>query len=198
MGWRKEADMVRMSRRRFLGTSVAALSGLLAAACDLRPSSTPPEETPSAAPAVPPRPPEGVPARAKPPQKVQVLTWSEWLDEYKDVLPQLAEEFSSRHPQLTVDWQPFPVTYDPDSPSEGQQIEQLHSAGLLFDVMLFLFPHFTSRLFVGDAAVDLNPFLRSDKYDLSDYWPGAIEAMQWGAEAVRLAHRGTPLAAPLQ
>ena len=121
----------------------------------------------------------GVPARAKPPQKVQVLTWSEWLEEHKDVLPQLAEEFSSRHPQLTVDWQPIRLTYDPDSPSVGQQIEQLHSAGLLFDVTQFLFPHFTSRLFVGDAAVDLLPFLRSDKYDLSDYWPGAIESMQW-------------------
>ena len=171
--------MVRMSRRRFLGTSVAALGGLLAAACDLRPPSTPPEEAPSAAPAVPPRPPEGVPARAKPPQTVQVLTWSEWLEEHKDVLPQLAEEFSSRHPQLTVDWQPIRLTYDPDSPSVGQQIEQLHSAGLLFDVTQFLFPHFTSRLFVGDAAVDLNPFLRRDKYDLSDYWPGTIESMQW-------------------
>ena len=43
----------------------------------------------------------------------------------------------------------------------------------------FLFPYFTSHLFVGDAAVDLLPFLRSDKYDLSDYWPGAIESMQW-------------------
>ena len=101
------------------------------------------------------------------------------MEAHEDVLPQLAEDFSSRHPQLTVDWQPFPLTYDPDSPSEGQQIEQLHSAGLLFDVMQFLFPYFTSRLFVGDAAVDLLPFLRSDKYDLSDYWPGAIEAMQW-------------------
>ena len=107
-----------------------------------------------------------------------MLTWSEWLEEHKDVLPQLAEDFSSRHPQLMVDWQPLPLTYDPDSLSEGQQIEQLHSAGLLFDVMQFLFPYFTSRLFVGDAAVDLLPFLRSDKYDLSDYWPGAIEAMQ--------------------
>ena len=171
--------MVRMSRRRLLRTSVAALSGLLAAACDLRPSGTPQSEAPSAAPAVPPRPPEGVPARAKPPQKVQVLTWSEWLEEHKDVLPQLAEEFSSRHPQLTVDWQPIRLTYDLDSPSVGQQIEQLHSAGLLFDVMQHLFPYFTSRLFVGDAAVDLLPFLRSDKYDLADYWPGAIEAMQW-------------------
>ena len=95
------------------------------------------------------------------------------------MLPQLAEDFSSRHPSLTVDWQPFPLTYDPDAPSEGQQIEQLHSAGLLFDVMQFLFPYFTSHLFVGDAAVDLLPFIRRDKYDLSDYWPGAIEAMQW-------------------
>ena len=170
---------MRMSRRRFLRGTAAALGSLLAAACDLWPPNTPPEEAPGTATAVPPRPPEGVPARASPPQKVQVLTWSEWLEEHKDVLPQLAEDFSSRHPQLAVDWQPFPLTYDPDSPSVGQQIEQLHSAGLLFDVMQFLFPYFTSHLFVGDAAVDLLPFLRSDKYDLSDYWPGAIEAMQW-------------------
>ena len=78
-----------------------------------------------------------------------------------------------------MDWQPFPLTYDPDSPSVGQQIEQLHSAGLLFDVMQFFSPYFTSHLFIGDATVDLNPFIRSDKYDLADYWPGAIEAMQW-------------------
>lgn len=171
--------MVRMSRRRLLRGTAAALGGVLAAACELRAPDTSPGETPGVATAVPPRPLEGVHAPAKPPQKVQVLTWSEWLEEYKDVLPQLAEEFSGRHPSLTVDWQPFPVTYDPDAPSEAQQIEQLHSAGLLFDVMQFLFPHFTSRLFVGDAAVDLLPFIRSDKYDLSDYWPGAIEAMQW-------------------
>lgn len=168
-----------MTRRRFLRSAAAALGSLLAAACDLLPPSTTPEETSGPATPAPPRKQEQAPTRANPPQKVQVLTWSEWLEAHEDVLPQLAEDFSSRHPSLTVDWQPFPLTYDPDSPSEGQQIEQLHSADLLFDVMLFLFPYFTSRLFVGDAAVDLLPFLRSDKYDLTDYWPGAIEAMQW-------------------
>lgn len=168
-----------MTRRRFLHGTATALGSLLAAACDLRPPSTTPEETSGPATPAPPRKQEQAPTKANPPQKVQVLTWSDWLEEYKDVLPQLDEEFTGRHPSLTVDWQPFPLTDDPDAPSEAQQIEQLHSAGLLFDVMQFLFPHFTSRLFVGDAAVDLLPFIRSDKYDLTDYWPGAIEAMQW-------------------
>ena len=168
-----------MTRRRFLRSAATALGSLLAAACDLRPPSTTPEETSGPATPALPRPQEEAPTKANPPRTVQVLTWSEWLEEHKDVLPQLAEDFSSRHPQLMVDWQPFPLTDDPDSPSVGQQIEQLHSAGLLFDVMLFLLPYFTSRLFVGDAAVDLLPFIRSDKYDLSDYWPGAIESMQW-------------------
>ena len=77
-----------------------------------------------------------VPARANPPRTVQVLVaWPEWLDAHSGVLDPLAEEFTSRHPQLTVDWQPLPLTYDLGSPGEGQQIEELHSAGLLFDVM---------------------------------------------------------------
>ncbi len=171
--------MVRMSRRRFVGKSVAALGGLVAAACDLRPPSTPESEALGTATAVPPRPQEVVPARATPPQKVQVLViWSEWLEEHRGVLDPLAEEFTGRYPRLTVDWQSIPLAYEPDSPSVGQQIAQLHSAGLLFDVVQ-LPSLLTSRLFIGDAAVDLLPFIRSDKYDLADYWPGAIEASQW-------------------
>ena len=121
----------------------------------------------------------GVPTRANPPQTVQVLVASsEWLDAHSGVLDPLAEEFTSRHPQLTVDWQPLPLTSDYSSPGRAQQIEELHSAGVLYDVMQ-LSLDLVTRLFIGDAAVDLNPFIRSDKYDLSDYWPGAIEAMQW-------------------
>ncbi len=120
-----------------------------------------------------------MPTKANPPQKVQVLVaWPEWLKENGSVLELLAAEFTDRHPRITVDWQPIPLTYEPDSPSPGQQVKQLHSAGLLFDV-LQLPSLLTPRLFIGAAAVDLNPFIRSDKYDLSDYWPGAIEAMQW-------------------
>ena len=152
--------MVQMSRRRFLSGSAAALGSLLAAACDLRP-------------------PTGAPTTTIPPRTVQVLVaWPDWLKEYSGVLGLLAEEFTDRHPPLTVDWQPIPLTSGPDAPGEEQQIEQLHSAGLLFDVVQLPSP-FTSHLFIGDAAVDLNPFIRSDKYDLADYWPGAIEAMQW-------------------
>ena len=169
---------MRMSRRRFLRGTAAAMGSLLAAACDLRLPSTAPVEAPGAATAVPPRPQGGVPARANPPRTIQVLTWADWPEVHSDVLDLLAEEFSSRHPQLTVDWQPFPLAHDPDSPGFGQQIAQLHSAGLLFDV-IHLFPALANHLFIGDAAVDLHPFIRSDKYDLSDYWPGAIEAMQW-------------------
>ena len=107
-----------------------------------------------------------------------MLTEATWLEVHSDVLDPLAEEFTSRHPQLTVDWQPLPLIYDSGSPGSGQQIAQLHSAGLLFDVVQ-LSLGLVTHLFIGDAAVDLHPFIRSDKYDLSDYWPGAIEAMQW-------------------
>ena len=170
--------MVRMSRRRFVGRTAAVLGSLLAAACDLRPLGTSEGETPSAAPAVPPRLPEGVPERANPPRTVQVLTRASWREEHSEVLSPLAEEFSSRHPPLTVDWQPLPLTSDYGSPSRGQQIEELHSAGVLFDVMQ-LSLGLVTHLFIGDAAVDLLPFVRSDKYDLADYWPGTMEAMQW-------------------
>ncbi len=168
-----------MTRRRFLHSAATALGSLLAAACDLRPPSTTPEETSGPATPAPPRPQEQAPTKANPPRTVQVLVdWPEWLEEHSSVLGLLVEEFTERHPRLTVDWQPIPLTYEPESPSPGQQIAQLHSAGLLFDVVQLARP-FTSHLFIGDAAVDLNPFIRSDKYDLSDYWPGAIEAMQW-------------------
>ena len=169
---------MRMSRRRFLRGTAAAMGSLLAAACDLRLPSTAPVEAPGAATAVPPRPQGGVPARATPPRTVQVLTWSDWPEVHKDVLDPLAEEFTSRHPQLTVDWQSLPPVSGYDSPAPGAQIEQLHSADLLFDVIQ-LFPLLASHLFIGDAAVDLYPFIRSDKYNLADYWPGAIESMQW-------------------
>ena len=168
-----------MTRRRFLRSAAAALGSLLAAACDLLPPSTTPEETSGPATPVPPRPREQAPTKANPPRTVQVLVaWPDWLKEHSSVLDPLVEEFTERHPNLSVDWQPIPLVYEPDSPHPGQQIAQLHSAGLLFDVVELARPY-TSHLFIGDAAVDLNPFIRSDKYDLSDYWPGAIEAMQW-------------------
>ncbi len=170
---------MRMSRRRFLRGTAAALGSLLAAACDLRLPSRPQVEAPGAASPAPPRPPTGAPTTTVPPRTVQVLvTWSEWLDAHSGVLGLLAEEFTDRHPLLTVDWQPLPLTHDPASPSPGQQVEQLHSAGVLYDVMQLLLD-LTSHLFIGDAAADLNPFIRSDRYDLSDYWPGTIEALQW-------------------
>ncbi|MDE2994991.1 MAG: extracellular solute-binding protein [Chloroflexota bacterium] len=168
-----------MTRRRFLRSAATALGSLLAAACDLPPPSTTPEETSGAATPAPPRPQEQAPTKANPPRTVQVLVASpEWLKEHSSVLEPLAEDFTSRHPHLSVDWQPLPLTHDLDSPGFGQQIGQLHSAGLLFDVMQ-LSLDLTSHLFIGDAAVDLHPFVRSDKYVLSDYWPGAIAAMQW-------------------
>ncbi len=169
---------MRMSRRRFVGRSATVLGGLLAAACDLRPTSTPQQDAPEVATAGPSRPPGGVPARATQPRTVQVLTEATWLEVHSDVLAPLAEEFTGRHPPLTVDWQPFPLTRDLGSPGLGQQIEQLHSAGLLIDIMQ-LSLDLVTHLFIGDAAVDLHPFIRSDKYDIADYWPGAIEAMQW-------------------
>ena len=168
-----------MTRRRFLRSAATALGGLLAAACDLRPPSATPEETSVPATSVPPRPQEQAPTKANPPRTVQVLVpWPDWLKEHSSLLGLLAEEFTDRHPRLTVDWQPLPLTHDLDSPGPGKQIVQLHSAALLFDIVQ-LPQDFTSLLFIGDAAVDLHPFTRSDKYDLSDYWPGAIEAMQW-------------------
>ena len=94
---------MRMTRRRFLRSAATALGSLVAAACNLRPPSTTPEETSGPATPVPPRPQEQAPPKANPQRTVQVLTWSDWLEEHKDVLPQLAEDFSSRHPQLTVD-----------------------------------------------------------------------------------------------
>ena len=170
---------MRMTRQRFLHSAATALGSLVAAACDLRPPSTTPEETSGPATPAPPRPQEQAPTKANPPRTIQVLVaWPDWLEEHSSILGLLAEEFASRHPRLTVDWQPIPLTYEPESPSREQQIAQLHSAGLLFDVVQLARP-FTSHLFIGDAAVDLHPFIRSDKYDLSDYWPGAIEAMQW-------------------
>ena len=171
--------MIRFARRRYLTRSVAALGGVLGAACDLRPPSRPQVEAPGAASPATPRPPTGAPTTTVPPRTVQVLVaWPDWLEEYSGVLGLLAEEFTDRHPLLTVDWQPILLAHDPDSPGFGQQIAQLHSAGVLYDVMQLLLD-LTSHLFIGDAAVDLNPFIRSDRYDLSDYWPGAIEAMQW-------------------
>ncbi len=170
--------MVRMSRRRFVGRAAAALGGILAAACDLRLPSTASVEAPDSAKAEPLPTPRGVPARATPPRTVQVLAWPLWLERRGGELRPLADEFTSRHPSLTVDWQPLPLTSGPDASAPGLQIAQLHSAGLLYDV-LQLAPPYTSHLFIGDAAVDLYPYIRSDKYDLSDYWPAAIEGAQW-------------------
>ena len=89
--------MVRMSRRHFLGKSAVVLGGLLAAACDLWPPSTPSEEASGAVTAVPPRPPTGAPTTTVPPRTVQMLvTWSEWLDAHSGVLGLLARRDESR------------------------------------------------------------------------------------------------------
>ena len=53
-------------------------------------------------------------------------------------------------------------------------------------------------LVAAQALLGLNRLIARDRYPLADYWPGAVQALQWQGRPLRLADRSGPYRPLLQ
>lgn len=184
--------MMRSARRRYLTRSVAALGGILAAACDRsegrrRPetvsghSTLPPPVVPPPAEGdrarsawryVPGRPISPVPAKGT--STLPVLVQLEWMSEHKAVLRDLAIRFTDQHPHLRISWQQrlWPTSRHSDTAVRMAAAGRLE--GILGDHTAII-----AVLVAARAVLGLNRLIARDRYPLADYWPGAVQALQW-------------------
>ncbi len=184
--------MSRVARRSYLTGSAVLLGGILAAACDFsgvrhRPetvagSSTPPppvvpapaegDRARSAWRYVPGRPISPVPAKGA--STLPVLVQLEWMHEHKAVLRDLAIRFTDQHPHLRISWQQrlWPTSRHSDTALRTAAAGRLE--GVLGEGAAII-----AVLVAARAVLGLNRLIARDRYPLTDYWPGAAQALQW-------------------
>ena len=168
--------MVAMTRRRCLGGGAALGAGFLAAACDMAESTggeVVPDATQGTRPAI--VKPPGVPNRTK--QSVAVQVRLTPIGSYGGNTPdhRLTAPFTEEHPHITVEWHHWNV----------EQVAETSATGVLRDVLHFpwaegrLWQDYVARLVTQGMLLGLNRFIRRDRYDLTDYWPGCLHASTW-------------------
>ena len=171
--------MSRVARRPYLTGSAALLGGILAAACDLsgvrrRPAAVAGRSTP------PPRLQPGrpiVPAPAKGTITLPILVQLEWMSGHRAVLRDLAGRFTDQHPHLRIAWQQRPWRTVSDG-IERERAVRMAAAGQLGAVIAD-HTDIIAVLVAAQALLGLNRLIARDRYPLADYWPGAVQALQW-------------------
>ena len=184
--------MSRVARRPYLTGSMALLGGILSAACDRsevrrRPETgagggtpTPPVVPPPAKGDrarrawryVPGRPISPVPAKGA--STLPVLVKLEWMSEHKAVLRDLAIRFTDQHPHLRISWQQrlWPTSRHSDTALRMAAAGRLE--GVLGEETAII-----AVLVAAQAVLGLNCLIARDRYPIADYWPGAVQALQW-------------------
>ena len=167
--------MGSLSRRRCLVEMAAALNGLLIAACDLGsgPLSQVPATGAGTVPPVPARPAASPPAPSQAPVTVQVrgLPSSVGFSTNKWTVA-----FTNQHPEVSLEWLLW---------QDANGIKQTAAAEGLSDVVSLWSGAAAEPAFQG-RLLGLNRFIKRDRYDLSDYWPGCLEASTWRADLYTL------------
>ena len=175
--------MAAMTRRQYLGGSVALGAGMLAAACDVVGSAggdVAPDATQEARPAIAKSP--GVPNQTK--QTVAVQVHLAPIGSYGGNTPgnRLTTPFTETHPHITVEWHHWNI----------EQAAETSATGVLQDVLHFpwvegrLGQAYVARLVTQGMLLGLNQFIRRDHYDLTDYWPGCLHASTWRSDLYAL------------
>ena len=177
--------MAKLSRRQYLGRGGAIGAGLLAAACDV-PSSGGEEETSvEAEPTAPADPrlriapdlkqPEGR-SQAKQPVTLRVL-FSPFSAGYTDFeirgsQHHVAKLFTETHPRFTITWQRLELPWAQGYEAWLSFLGETAAAGQFYDV-LHLWTGAPAESGTYEALLGLNRFIRRDRFDLTDFWPGA-------------------------
>ena len=188
--------MAKRSRRQYLGGG--ARGALLAAACDVVGGAG--GEVAGAIQ-------ESRPAIAKPPgpdlprqtqRQIPVLARfhpTAFGPLSVDQFHEYTAPFTEAHPHLNVEWQSW---YDHPELRDG--FREAIASGQAGDVMydLVYLPWWlgdpVSPLVVQGALLGLNQFIRRDRYDLSDFWPGCLERSTWRGDLYALhTHADTQL-----
>ena len=189
--------MSRVARRPYLTGSAALLGGILAVVCDpsgarRRPaagSGTPPPQLPPGHAIVPaptklPRLQPGrpiAPAPAKGTITLPVLVQLEWMSEHREVLRDLAIQFTDQHPHLRIKWQQRPwrtVANGLVQDRHGREWAVRVAAAGQLGAVLADHTAIIAVLVAARAVLGLNRLIARDRYPTTDYWPGAVQALQ--------------------
>ena len=184
--------MSRVARRPYLTGSAALLGGILAAACDLsgarrRPATVAGSSTP------PPRLQPGrpiVPAPAKGTITLPILVQLEWMSGHRAVLRDLAGRFTDQHPHLRIAWQQRPWRTVTEG-IERERAVRMAAAGRLGAVIAD-HTDIIAVLVAAQALLGLNRLIARDRYPIADYWPGAVQALQWQGDLFGLQTEVVP------
>ena len=182
--------MAAITRRQHLAGGVAIGAGLLAAACDVfgpaddeaPPSGagpTSPAEDRLRMPADSKQP--GVPSKAKQPVTVRVLfsTGDGYVD-FETVASQhkVAVPFTEAHPHITIKWQEWDFSSVVDFATYINVFTEAAAAGQFYDVLHF-WPQVPADSGTQGALLGLSRFIRRDRFDLTDFWPGCLQGATW-------------------
>ena len=113
-----------------------------------------------------------------------------------DQFRQYTAPFTEAHPHLTIEWQSWseiPGMYQAfrDAVTSGQAIDVFQDQDI---VQVPWWAWDPVPLVTQGAFLGLNQFIRRDRYDLTDFWPGAQEYNTWRGELYGLhTHADTQL-----
>jgi len=159
----------RMSRREFLRSSVVAAGLVTLAAC----APTSPGATQSSS--------ESTDGPAAGDEEITLTFIVDTINEgHVRMRDKWAEEFMAANPNVTIDHQPIPQEY-------VTKIQTLYAAGTPPDLYRYL-QEVTPIITVAekDLHLQLDDFIASDDYDLSDFRPDAVELYRWEGETYAL------------
>ena len=179
--------MAVMTRRQCLGGGAVLGAGLLAAACDFVPASAPQDSQDQ--PVAPKRPDPGLPRQTQRQVPILVRYSSELGGGYGDAsnLSQYTAPFIEAHPHLAIEWQAWTANAE-----LWQFFREAVSAGQAGDIMYdavhlpWRYDDSVPLLVTQGALLGLNQYIRRDGYDLTDFWPGAIERSTWHGDLYAL------------
>ncbi|MAG37227.1 MAG: hypothetical protein CL878_13415, partial [Dehalococcoidia bacterium] len=181
--------MAPRSRRQYLGGATSLGASLLATACDALSSGSDvaPTAAPETLPAISRRP--GVPSQTKPQVPVRVRfipDGSYGGTPMADQFRQYMTPFTEAHPHIALDWQDW--GYDAFMAAINEAIAAGPAGESMQDVVHLPWwqVDYVPQLVVRGALLGLDPFIRRDRYDLTDFWPGCLERSTWRGDLYAL------------
>ena len=191
--------MALTTRRQCLGGGTALGAGLLAAACDVvggAGGEVAPDATQETRPAIAKPPGSGLPRQTQ--RQIPVLARfvpTAFGTLSVDQFHEYTAPFTEAHPHLTIEWQSWH-----DHSELYQGFREAIATGQAGDVMYDLvslprwFGDSVPPLVMQGALLGLNQFIRRDRYDLADFWPGCLERSTWRGDLYALhTHADTQL-----
>ncbi len=191
--------MAAMTRRQHLAVGAAIGAGLLAAACDMGERTggeVAPDATRETRPAIAKPPAPDLPRQTQ--RQIPVLVRfipSGFGPLTVDQFHEYTAPFTEAHPHLAIEWQDWRYL-----PEFREVLREAIATGQAGDIMqdTVNIPWWLGdpvpELVTQGALLGLNQFIRRDRHDLSDFWPGCLERSTWRGDLYALhTHADTQL-----